>query len=406
MKIHIDANSGIAGNMFLAACLDLGLDKQELLDALASLPLPEWSLLVKREQRGGIDGLHLDVQVPPEKKHRHLPHILSMIQQSKLPEPVKMGATSIFTILANAEAEAHGVSVNHVHFHEVGAVDAIVDICGASYAAWRLGFTEVTAGPIPVGTGTVNCQHGQMPVPVPAVVNIFRTHKIPIKPDIVEMELVTPTGAAILAHLVNRFGAPSLSQIDAVGYGLGTREIPGRNNAIRLLAQNENTEQPGTRRDTVVVLSSHIDDMNPEWYGPLWTLLFKEGALDMALLPMTMKKGRPGVRLEVISPLGLEEKLMNLMLKHTTTLGVRSAVMDRLILERQEIKVFSPWGVVRVKVSGDRMKIELDDLEKIAEKQDWSLEQTEQNIAPYLTSLEGVKVISMKDLEALSISKD
>ena len=378
----------MAGNMFLGACLDLGLDRQELEAALATLPLPAWSFEVKQERRGGISGIHLDVVVPPEKKHRHLPHILGMIDQSGLPEPVKAGAAAIFTILAEAEAEAHGVAVDHVHFHEVGAVDAIVDICGAAFAAWRLGFTEVTAGPIPVGTGTVLCEHGRMPVPVPAVVNIFRAHSMPIKPDTIEMELVTPTGAAILAHLVDRFSAPTLSRIDAVGYGLGTREIPGRNNAVRLLCQRQDDQVAGARRETVVVLSSHIDDMNPEWYGPLWSILFEGGALDVALLPMTMKKGRPAVRLEVVAPLGREEGLMALMLKHTTTLGVRAAVMQRLVLERTEKTLETPWGAVRVKVAGGRAKVELDDLEALAARQGWSLAEAQRRLAPLVGGLE------------------
>ena len=385
MKIHIDADSGIAGNMFLAACLDLGLDQKELVENLKTIQLAEWSLEVKQERSGGIAGLHLHVTIPPEKKHRHLPHILSLIETSQLPDPVKARSVAIFQTLAQAEGEAHGIGADKVHFHEVGAVDAIVDICGAAFAAWKLGFSDVTATAIPVGTGTVQCEHGRMPVPVPAVVNIFSRYHVPIKPDNVEMELVTPTGAAILVNLVDEFCAPRLTQIDLVGYGLGTRQLPGRSNALRLLAQQEESIKDNQiQREWVAVLSSNLDDMNPEWYGSLWQRLFDAGALDMALIPMTMKKGRPAVQLEVIAPLGKEEALANLILQHTTTLGVRVATTERLIQSRSSKTVATPWGEIRLKEAGGISAVEHDDLLKLAVSQGWSLPKAQQQIAPFM----------------------
>ena len=388
MKIHMDGGSGIAGNMFLAACLDLGLDQGALLEALQTLPLTPWSLDVTRQKRGGIAGLHLTVAMPAEKKHRHLPDIFAMIQASGLPEPVKQRSMAIFQTLAEAEGVVHGIDPNRVHFHEVGAVDAIIDICGAAFAAWKLDFSEVTAGPIAVGNGTVLCEHGRMSVPVPAVVALFKRFHVPIKPDVVEMERVTPTGAAILVNLVQRFSGSSLTRIDRVGYGLGTRELSGRCNALRLLAQEEESgSEAAFNRDWVVVLSSHLDDMNPEWYGPLWSTLLEAGALDVALIPMTMKKGRPGIRLEVVVPLGQEERLARLVLHHTTTLGVRMAPTERLIRVRSSTRLETPWGTVRVKEAGGVFSVEHDDLLELANRQNWSLPQAQQCIAPLLSQL-------------------
>ena len=385
MKIHLDTDSGIAGNMFLAACLDLGLPQDALEAALATLNLSGWSLEIKRERRGGICGLHLEVVVPPEKKHRHLPQVLAIIDESGLSDPVKKNASAIFRILAEAEGAVHGIDPQRVHFHEVGAVDAIIDICGSAFAAWHLGFTEVTATAVPVGTGTVQCQHGRMSIPVPAVAQIFSRYRVPIKPDPVEMELVTPTGAAILVHLVDRFCPPPLTRIDRMGYGLGTRELPGRGNAVRLLAQIEkNNGSTAIYKEPIAVLSSHLDDMNPEWYGPLWQQLFAAGALDVALIPMTMKKGRPGIRLEVVAPPDRQEQLAQLILKQTTTLGVRVAFMDRYVQPRTEQTLETPWGELHIKLAGEMAYPEHESLVQLAQRQGWSLPEAQRRIAPLL----------------------
>lgn len=394
MRIHLDANSGIAGDMFMAACLDLGLDQAELVSALKTIDLPDWSLEVKRELRGGIGGLHVDVIYPAEKKHRHLPNILALINNSGLPTPVKERACAMFVMLGDAEGKVHGVAPEKVHFHEVGAVDSIVDICAAAFAAWRLGFTEVTSSPVPVGSGTITCDHGQMPVPVPAVSELFNRYNIPIKPDSIEKELVTPTGAAILASLVDRFTASPLTRIDHIGYGLGRRNLADRANALRILAQKDDNASVSNdvdatdaelQHERIGVLSTHIDDMNPEWYGLLWERLFAEGALDMALIPMTMKKGRPGIRLEVIVPPGKEKAMAKLVLTHTTALGVRFEQMDRLILRRNQSTFETPWGPVQTKNAQGINRIEYEDLAKIAREQEWPLPKAHQMVLPFLT---------------------
>ncbi|MBF0462399.1 MAG: nickel pincer cofactor biosynthesis protein LarC [Magnetococcales bacterium] len=408
MKIHLDLEAGMAGNMFLAACLDLGLDRAVLAEALESVA-SGWSWAITRTQRGGVSGLHLEVTVPHEHHHRSLPTILALIQASGLPDPVKILAGTIFTNLAEAEARVHGIPVAEVHFHEVGALDAIIDICGAAFAVWRLGITHMTASPVPTGSGFVTCQHGRLPIPAPAVAELLRAHRVPLRPDAVEAELVTPTGAAILVTLVNRFGGSGLTRIDRIGHGLGSRVLPGRPNLVRILAQE--TDPPDVTsalvRESVVVLSSHLDDMNPEWYGPLWEHLLGAGALDVALIPMTMKKGRPGVRLEVMARPGQETVLAEMVLAHTTALGVRLAVMDRLILPRTAQTVATPWGVVRAKEAGGVWRLEHDDLEQLAKRQGWTLLQAQQTIAPFLTAAIGAAgALPLDDSSRLPLKND
>ncbi|MBF0400605.1 MAG: nickel pincer cofactor biosynthesis protein LarC [Magnetococcales bacterium] len=387
MKLYLDLPSGIAGNMFLAACLDLGLDRLLLQNALASLA-PDCSWEITQARRGGLRGLHLHIGVPADQPHRHLRTILNRLDQATLPVAVKELATTMFTHLATAEAAVHGISVEEVHFHEVGAVDAIVDICGAAFAVWQLGVTHVDASPVPTGSGFVECQHGRLPVPAPAVAELLRRHQLPLRPDPVEAELVTPTGAAILVTLLEHFARSGLTRIDRIGHGLGSRELPGRPNLLRILAQTESAPAADSDciRESVVVLSSHLDDMNPEWYGSLWELLREAGALDVALIPMTMKKGRPGVRVEIVANQGSAEGLARLLLSHTTALGVRMAVMDRLVLPRTARMVETPWGRLRAKEAHGIWRLEHDDLAALAQEQGWSLPQTQQSVAPFLAA--------------------
>lgn len=386
MKIHLDLDSGIAGDMFMGACLDLGLDQHELEQALRSIPgLPNWSLEVKRDRRGGMEGLHVEVITPHEHAHRHLSDITAMIDGSTMPDPVKEKAKAIFRVLAEAEGHVHGMPADEIHFHEVGAVDAIIDICAAAYASWRLGFTEVSATAMVTGVGSVKCAHGTLSVPVPAVAELIRKYQIPLKPDPVEGEMVTPTGASILVSLVTRFGPPALSAIDAVGVGLGGRQIKGRSNALRILAQLETAANDQSfQREWIGLLSTHIDDMNPEWYGLLWERLFEMGALDVAITPMTMKKGRPAVRVEVMVPPGMEEELAKTLLSHSTAIGVRMERVERLVMTRQKQSCTTPWGRVGYKEAGGIRKPEYDDMARIAREQDWSLPQTYQAIIPHV----------------------
>ncbi|MBF0588510.1 MAG: nickel pincer cofactor biosynthesis protein LarC [Magnetococcales bacterium] len=393
MKIHLDLSSGIAGNMFLAACLDLGLDKEPLISALNTLPGIEWQLSVERGLSGGLEGTQVEVHYPHEHVHRHLSDIVTIIEGSELPPAVMKLAKQIFHKLASAEATVHGLSIDEIHFHEVGAVDAIIDICGAAYAVWALGITSVSASPLVTGSGQVRCAHGVMPVPVPAVVELVRNHAIALQPSDLIGEMATPTGVAILAQLAQRFGASELTAIDASGLGLGTRSVKGRANALRILAQHETHDtavvddhHEEMLLESVTVLSTHLDDMNPEWFGPLWDHLFEDGALDVALIPMTMKKGRPATRLEVVSSPDDAQRLARLILHHTTSLGVRIQPMERLIWKRTETTHQTPYGEVRVKQAGTLERLEYDDLARIATTEGWSLPETEITIRRWLST--------------------
>ncbi|MEO5327481.1 MAG: nickel pincer cofactor biosynthesis protein LarC [Magnetococcus sp. THC-1_WYH] len=390
MHIHLDPVSGIAGDMFVAACLDLGLDVEELSQALTTLALDPWHLEVSRQRRGGLLGTHIVFHVPQEHHHRHLPDILAIITRSQLPEPVKNDASRIFTLLAEAEGRVHGIDAHHVHFHEVGAMDAILDICAAAFAVWRLHITEITCTPPAVGSGVVRAEHGLMPVPVPAVADLFQRHHVPIQAETDGNpvgELVTPTGAAILVHLMQRFGrfGPCrLSAIDRIGLGLGTREIPGRTNGLRILAQNDPCKQDPLSQDRVTVITTHIDDMNPEWYGLLWDHLFKAGALDVTITPITMKKGRPAVRLEVIATLETADSLARIILAQSTSLGVRLQPCDRLTIPRKDTIIPTPWGELHAKIAHGHAKPEYDDLVQLATRMNWSLPETAAHIARHL----------------------
>ncbi|WP_085441650.1 nickel pincer cofactor biosynthesis protein LarC [Magnetofaba australis] len=388
MKWHLDLDAGIAGNMFLGACLDLGLDRAALESALASLNLPGWRFTVEEARRGGLRGTHLDVEHDEGHVHRHLPDIERIIDESALSDAVKTRAKDIFAILAEAEGAVHGIAAHKVHFHEVGAVDAIIDICGAAYAFEALGVADVTASKLMAGSGHVRCAHGRMPVPVPAVAQMLARHGIPLAmADSDDLgELATPTGVAILAHLRADYGVRRLERVDAIGVGLGGREVPGRANGLRILAQYAEhfTDDSMAQREEVTVLSAHIDDMNPEWYGPLWSLLPEAGALDVALLPMTMKKGRPGVRLEVVCTPDKARELAQLILTHSTTLGVREQSMTRWAAPRSGERVESPWGALGIKRFGSRVSIEHDDLARIAVQQGWPLPQAQRRVDAWL----------------------
>jgi uncharacterized protein (TIGR00299 family) protein len=364
MKIlYFDCFSGISGDMTLAALLDLGLPQSKLVEELKKLGLENYSLEIRAGNRNGIAALALEVRVGPhEEHHRHFSDIQAMIGKSSLGSRVKETSLAIFRRLAEAEARVHKKKVDEVHFHEVGAIDSIVDIVGTAIGVHYFQPDRVYASELPMGRGFVQCQHGRLPLPAPATLEILKGY--PVKSVEVEGELVTPTGAAIIAALSSPVPSFPALAVQKIGYGMGKKEFPDRPNLLRLvLGESSDAHQV----DQAIVLESNIDDMNPEFYEHLMDRLFQKGALDVSLAPLQMKKNRPATLLRVIAEEKDAELLTELILQESTTLGVRSYSVKRKKLPREVREVETRYGKVRVKVSGEvRFQPEYDDCRRIA----------------------------------------
>ncbi len=349
--------------MTLAALIDLGLPQDKLKKELEKLGVGNYSLEVHQGSRSGIAAVGLEVRVGPHEEHnRHLLDIRKMIQTSSLEQEVKDLSLAIFQRLAEAEARVHRIEVEKVHFHEVGAVDSIVDIVGTAIGINHFKPELIFSSELPMGRGFVQCQHGRLPLPAPATLEILRGY--PVKSVDVEGELVTPTGAAIVATMSSKaVSFPSMT-VQGIGYGMGRKEFPDRPNLLRLALG----EAAGNYlADRVAVLESNIDDMNPEFYDYLMERLFQAGALDVSLSPVMMKKNRPATLLRVLAEEKDAEKLSELILRESTTLGVRNYLVGRKKLPREVREVETRFGKVRVKVSGDfRFQPEYDDCRRIA----------------------------------------
>ena len=348
--LYFDCGAGISGDMTVAALLELGVPLELLQRELARLSLPpsSYSLGMERVKRQGIMATRFHVHVGEHQPHRHYTDIAGMIESSSLAAGVKERAQRIFYRLAEAEARVHGVELGHVHFHEVGAVDSIVDIVGAAIGLDHLGVTEIHASPLPLGSGWVDTAHGRLPVPAPATAELLKG--MPVHGESGPGERVTPTGAAILAALATRFGTAPAMRLLNVGCGAGSKEFPDVPNILRLvLGEKDDTLQ----QDDVMVAETHIDDMNPEILGFLMERLLEKGALDVSFSHLQMKKNRPGIRLTILSsPTHLDE-LARLVLTETTSAGIRYYPARRLKLERTEEERPTSLGNVRVKVFRD-----------------------------------------------------
>jgi uncharacterized protein (TIGR00299 family) protein len=352
VTVYFDCFSGIAGDMTVGALLDAGAPFDELQRRLATLNLPGYDLRTERVTRSGISGTHFRVltEPAPERGHgRHLSDIEAMIGGGGLSSVVKENARAIFQRLGDAEAKVHGVPVERIHFHEVGAVDSIVDIVGACIALELLGVTRVTASALPVGRGMVRTEHGLMPIPAPATAALCVG--IPTFPADVEGELVTPTGAAILATLAQSFGAPPAMTTAAIGYGAGSKDFPERPNLLRAVLGDDSSGAPGWISEDIFLLESNLDDMTPQLMGDFMSRCFTEGALDVTLCPVQMKKNRPGVTVSVLCDQGRRAALLDLFATHTTTLGVRVLPVRRVSLPRTMEGVETPYGTVKVKIA-------------------------------------------------------
>jgi uncharacterized protein (TIGR00299 family) protein len=345
---YFDCFSGISGNMVLGALLDAGLELERLEAELACMPISGYKLKVETVKRRGIQGTHVEVEVSEHGVERHLHHVEEIITGSGLPDQVKQRGLDIFRRLAQAEAKVHGAPIESIHFHEVGAMDAIVDVMGAAIGLGLLGVEQVYASPVHVGRGTVKCAHGVLPVPAPATLELLQG--VPIYGRDVDAELVTPTGAAILTTVAESFGDVPPMRVRQIGYGAGTRELPIPN-LLRLSIGETDSVEAGYEKDTATLIETNIDDMNPQWYEHVTARLFEAGALDVFLTPVQMKRGRPATQLSVLVTDDLVLKTLDVLFAETTTIGVRAHPVQRWKLTREVISVETDYGPIDVKVA-------------------------------------------------------
>jgi pyridinium-3,5-bisthiocarboxylic acid mononucleotide nickel chelatase len=348
--LYFDCFSGVAGDMVLGALLGLGLDFEAWKQQLATLPLGGYRVARTCVQKGPLACTQVLVEVDEagEPQHRRLHDVLDILDRAALPPPVRARAGAVFERLAAAEAAVHGATTETVAFHEVGAVDALVDITGAVLALHQLGIQDVVCSPVTVGRTLVGTAHGLLPTPAPATLELLRG--VPIQSCDLAAELTTPTGAALMTTLSRVFGPPPSGRVTAIGYGAGTLDLEGRPNALRAIQlETEDLEPAAARSDRVAVLEANLDDMIPEHLGALQPLLLQAGALDVFVVPVTMKKGRPGWQLTVLAPLDRRAELAERMLRETTTFGVRFHEVQRILLQRRFVEVEVRGGNVRIK---------------------------------------------------------
>jgi len=365
---YLDCFSGISGNMFLGAMIDIGLPKSILLEEVAKLGVEAFDIEVKWDERMRIYGTHVKVRVRendgPQRSYRE---IKRMIEESPLDQPVKERSLDIFHRLASAEAKIHGEKIDEVHFHEIGALDSIVDVVGAAVGVNYLAIEQVFASRIPVGSGFVKGQHGRLPVPAPATLEILKG--IPIYSSSLNEELVTPTGAAILTSFAAGFGDIPEMRIESLGYGVGDKVFEEIPNVLRIILGEGEGPCEG---DRVWVVETDIDDMSPEIYGYLMEKLPEAGALDMTFTPIQMKKNRPGITIKVLCHEPEVNVVIDTLFRESTSIGVRLYPVHRAKLSRRIEKVETKYGTVRLKVSTDHrgriinMMPEYEDCRRIA----------------------------------------
>ena len=350
MKVaYFDCPSGAAGDMIMASLLDAGVSLERLRAELAKLALPGWSLVARQVMKGAFRATKVDVEIDAgaHRHHRSLRDILDILERSALDPSVKGRAARIFTRLADAEARAHGSDRESVHFHDVGAVDAIVDVTGGVIALDIAGAQAVHVSALPIGGGTVGGPHGRIPVPAPGTAELLRG--FPVVDTGVKAELVTPTGAAILTTLAASAGKMPALTVEAVGYGAGTMDLPGTPNVLRCFLGRTADGPAGD--ETVLQVETTIDDMSPQLYETLIERVFEAGALDVFLQPVIMKRGRPGV---VVTALCAHEQVGNLsraLFEESTTIGVRWSEWRRARLDREIVQVATAYGTIPFKVS-------------------------------------------------------
>jgi hypothetical protein len=371
--LFLDTFSGISGDMFLGLLVDLGISTDDLRGHLETLGLPGWSIAARREKRRGIEGSRVIIGSEEGHHHRTWEDIRHLIEKSPLDPDIRHRAVKIFQRIATAEAKIHGVAEEQVHFHEVGAVDSIIDIVGSAVGLSLLGSPEVISTPLPFSTGTVRCAHGQYPLPAPATLEILKGQ--PLIDSGLSHELVTPTGAAIAVEVASFTSFPDMI-IAKTGYGVGNRDMIERPNLLRGILGHRTT--PSLQKDRVAVVETHLDDSNGEWLGALMEHLLENGALDVSFTPIQMKKNRPGVKLTVISEPWNVPNLSRSVLRETSAIGVRIHSAERLKLRREKRIFASSLGQITLKLVFDgenilRLSPEFECCRHIARQMDMPL---------------------------------
>ncbi len=387
--LYIDCGMGAAGDMLAAALLELLPDKAGFLQKLNRLGIPGVAFVAERNVKCGITGTHLCVQVgqveedeqlhdhPHSHSHSGMEDIRGIVSSLPIPTMVKLDILSVYQEIAEAESHVHGVPVDQIHFHEVGSLDAVADITAVCLLMQELDVDQVIASPVHVGSGTVRCAHGILPVPAPATAYLLR--EVPIYGGSISGELCTPTGAALLKHFVTKFGDMPPMQVTAIGYGMGKKDFE-RANCIRAML-GETSNPTGE----ILELCCNLDDMTGEAVGFALERFLEEGALDAFTVPIGMKKSRPGILLTVLCREADRERMVHLIFRHTTTLGIRESRCKRYTLERKVETVNTPYGVIRKKCSFGygvhREKYEYEDLAKAAKVNGISLSELSERIA-------------------------
>lgn len=397
--LYLECAMGAAGDMLTAALLSLLEDSQAFIAELNALGLPDVKISADKKEQYGITGLHMHVLINGAEEHEHfhghyhehehrhvgINEIRSVIDALPVSEKVKNDIYAVYDIIAGAESKVHGKPMELVHFHEVGALDAIADITAVCMLMERIGADKIVASPIHLGSGTVRCAHGVMPVPAPAVVEILRG--VPCYGGDVRGELCTPTGAALIRHFAREYGSLPLMSTEKIGVGIGTKDF-GRCNCLRAFL---GTEEAYAGEDSVCQLSCNIDDMSGEALGYASEKLFEAGAADVFFAPVYMKKSRPAYMLSCICRPELAEEITMAIFRHTSTIGVRSTFCRRSVLQREEYNMQTSLGTVRIKRSAGygvkKSKIEFEDLRAIAQKHNLSLEEA---LAQIEGELEGI----------------
>ena len=394
--LYFDCFAGASGNMILGALVALGVDADELVEQIRLLDVADFSIEFSTRDKSGISAVHAAVKVPPEHAHRHLTAIEKIINDSRLTDSVKKRAVEIFTNLAAAEAKIHGVDVQKVHFHEVGAMDAIVDVVGVCVGFELLGIEKFVCSKIHVGSGFAQMAHGKFPIPPPAVAELLKDFAI-YSTDI-EGELITPTGAAIISTVCDDFGRIPEMRIEKTAYGAGTRDYKKFPNVLRLFLGETNYElritnyelrqenqKPETRNQKLFLLETNIDDLSPQTLGFVMERAFELGCFDCWFTPIQMKKNRPATMISILCEPEKRHVFTELLYKETSTLGVRIGEVERNCLPRETVKVATEFGAVDVKIARYKNEIvnakpEYEQIREIALKSNKSLREVEKEV--------------------------